>query len=52
MYHCHVQYHADGGMVGVFLVTNEDGSVPGSAKAALDRFQSGPMGHMGGMDHP
>lgn len=47
MYHCHVQYHADGGMVGVFLVTNEDGSVPQDAQAALARFHSGHMGHMG-----
>nr|WTB34933.1 multicopper oxidase domain-containing protein [Streptomyces sp. NBC_00830] len=29
MYHCHVQSHADMGMVGVFLVTEADGTVPG-----------------------
>ncbi|MFJ5899999.1 multicopper oxidase domain-containing protein [Streptomyces sp. NPDC093064] len=29
MYHCHVQSHSDMGMAGVFLVTEEDGSVPG-----------------------
>lgn len=45
MYHCHVQYHADAGMVGVFLVTNEDGSVPDHAKSALERFRSGQMTH-------
>jgi FtsP/CotA-like multicopper oxidase with cupredoxin domain len=38
MYHCHVQFHSDGGMVGVFLVQNADGSVPESARAALVRF--------------
>lgn len=48
MYHCHVQYHADAGMVGVFLVTDEDGSVPENAKSALDRFHGS---HVGGMGH-
>jgi hypothetical protein len=38
MYHCHVQFHSDGGMVGVFLVQNADGSIPESARAALARF--------------
>lgn len=38
MYHCHVQFHADAGMVGIFLVRNEDGSIPDHAQAALDRF--------------
>ncbi|MFI1953974.1 multicopper oxidase domain-containing protein [Streptomyces xinghaiensis] len=28
MYHCHVQSHADMGMAGLFLVTEEDGSLP------------------------
>ena len=27
MYHCHVQFHVDGGMVGLFLVRNSDGSI-------------------------
>ncbi|RLL70787.1 multicopper oxidase domain-containing protein [Streptomyces sp. Z26] len=29
MYHCHVQSHADMGMAGLFVVTDEDGNVPG-----------------------
>ncbi|WP_338681222.1 multicopper oxidase domain-containing protein [Streptomyces acidiscabies] len=29
MYHCHVQSHSDMGMVGLFLVKKEDGSIPG-----------------------
>ncbi|MFE6970523.1 multicopper oxidase domain-containing protein [Isoptericola sp. NPDC057653] len=39
MYHCHVQFHSDGGMAGVFLVRNADGSMPDGAQAAIDRFQ-------------
>jgi FtsP/CotA-like multicopper oxidase with cupredoxin domain len=38
MYHCHVQFHADGGMVGLFLVRNSDGSLPPGAQEAIDRF--------------
>jgi FtsP/CotA-like multicopper oxidase with cupredoxin domain len=38
MYHCHVQFHADGGMVGLFLVRNPDGSLPPGAQEAMDRF--------------
>jgi FtsP/CotA-like multicopper oxidase with cupredoxin domain len=38
MYHCHVQFHSDGGMAGVFLVRNEDGSMPEGAQEALDRY--------------
>jgi FtsP/CotA-like multicopper oxidase with cupredoxin domain len=38
MYHCHVQFHADGGMAGVFLVRHEDGSMPDGAQEALDRY--------------
>jgi FtsP/CotA-like multicopper oxidase with cupredoxin domain len=38
MYHCHVQFHADGGMVGLFLVRNPDGSMPAGAQEAIDRF--------------
>jgi FtsP/CotA-like multicopper oxidase with cupredoxin domain len=29
MYHCHVQSHADMGMVGMFMVTDENGNMPG-----------------------
>lgn len=39
MYHCHVQFHSDGGMSGIFLVQNADGSVPASAAAALAHFR-------------
>jgi FtsP/CotA-like multicopper oxidase with cupredoxin domain len=39
MYHCHVQSHADGGMVGLFLVRNADGSMPPGAEDAIHRFQ-------------
>jgi len=50
MYHCHVQFHSDGGMSGVFLVRNADGSMPAGAQAALDRFQQHdhPPGHVHG----
>jgi FtsP/CotA-like multicopper oxidase with cupredoxin domain len=37
MYHCHVQFHSDGGMAGVFLVRNADGSMPPGAQEAIDR---------------
>jgi manganese oxidase len=40
MYHCHVQFHSDAGMSGIFLVRNEDGSLPEGAQAALDRFHA------------
>ncbi|WP_318306681.1 multicopper oxidase domain-containing protein [Amycolatopsis solani] len=39
MYHCHVQTHSDGGMVGLFLVRNADGSLPDGAQEAIDRFK-------------
>ncbi|MFI5937351.1 multicopper oxidase domain-containing protein [Actinoplanes sp. NPDC051494] len=39
MYHCHVQSHSDGGMAGIFLVRNADGSMPPGAQEAIDRFQ-------------
>ncbi|WP_233275866.1 multicopper oxidase domain-containing protein [Isoptericola variabilis] len=39
MYHCHVQFHSDAGMAGVFLVRNEDGSLPDGAQEALDRYR-------------
>jgi FtsP/CotA-like multicopper oxidase with cupredoxin domain len=39
MYHCHVQFHSDGGMAGIFLVRNADGSMPDGAQEAIDRFQ-------------
>jgi hypothetical protein len=38
MYHCHVQFHSDGGMAGIFLVRNADGSMPPGAQDAIDRF--------------
>jgi len=38
MYHCHVQFHVDGGMVGLFLVRNANGSMPAGAQEAIDRF--------------
>lgn len=38
MYHCHVQFHSDQGMAGIFLVRNADGSMPEGAQAALDRY--------------
>jgi FtsP/CotA-like multicopper oxidase with cupredoxin domain len=47
MYHCHVQFHSDGGMVGLFLVRNADGSMPAGAQEAIDRFH----GHMHSMTH-
>jgi FtsP/CotA-like multicopper oxidase with cupredoxin domain len=40
MYHCHVQFHADDGMVGLFLVRNADGSMPAGAQEAIDRFHN------------
>lgn len=40
MYHCHVQFHSDQGMSGIFLVRDEDGSVPEHAQAALDRYRN------------
>lgn len=42
MYHCHVQSHSDGGMAGVFLVRNADGSMPDGAQDALDRYGAHP----------
>ncbi|SDU62458.1 multicopper oxidase domain-containing protein [Jiangella alkaliphila] len=48
MYHCHVQFHSDGGMAGIFLVRNEDGSIPDHAQEAIDRYHA----HHGGLgDH-
>ena len=29
MHHCHVQSHADMGMAGMFMVTDENGNMPG-----------------------
>lgn len=40
MYHCHVQFHADGGMAGLFLVRTPDGGMPPGAQAAIDRFNN------------
>ncbi|SFP03362.1 Multicopper oxidase [Amycolatopsis arida] len=49
MYHCHVQFHSDGGMAGVLLVRNADGSMPPGAREALDRYhQHGHVGHTHG----
>ncbi|MFI9486515.1 multicopper oxidase domain-containing protein [Promicromonospora sp. NPDC052451] len=45
MYHCHVQFHSDGGMAGIFLVRNADGSMPEGAQDAIDRFHEH-GGHM------
>jgi FtsP/CotA-like multicopper oxidase with cupredoxin domain len=45
MYHCHVQFHADGGMVGLFLVRNADGSMPPGAQEAIDRFHNHQHSH-------
>jgi FtsP/CotA-like multicopper oxidase with cupredoxin domain len=39
MYHCHVQFHSDGGMAGLFLVRNADGSMPAGAEEAIHRFR-------------
>jgi FtsP/CotA-like multicopper oxidase with cupredoxin domain len=38
MYHCHVQFHADGGMSGLFVVRSPDGQVSPKTQAAIDRF--------------
>ncbi|WP_228713914.1 MULTISPECIES: multicopper oxidase domain-containing protein [Prauserella] len=38
MYHCHVQFHSDGGMAGVWLIRNADGSMPEGAQETLDRY--------------
>ncbi|HXF56438.1 MAG TPA: multicopper oxidase domain-containing protein [Actinomycetota bacterium] len=42
MYHCHVQGHADAGMVGIFLVRTADGQLTEQEKEALERWR-----HMG-----
>jgi manganese oxidase len=39
MYHCHMQGHSDGGMEGIFLVTEADGSITPGARAALHRWR-------------
>ncbi len=38
MYHCHVQFHSEGGMSGIFLVRNADGTIPDHAQEAIDRY--------------
>ena len=38
MYHCHVQFHADGGMSGLFVVRGPNGEVSPQLQAAIDRF--------------
>jgi FtsP/CotA-like multicopper oxidase with cupredoxin domain len=45
MYHCHVQNHSDGGMVGLFLVRNADGSMPPGAEEAIHRFHNHSLSH-------
>lgn len=45
MYHCHVQFHSDAGMGGIFLVRNADGSMPDGAQEAIDRFHEHEGGH-------
>jgi FtsP/CotA-like multicopper oxidase with cupredoxin domain len=58
MYHCHVQFHADGGMSGIFLVRDSTGRIPASAQAALARaaamrpVRTGPALSMPGMSMP
>ncbi|TDE11517.1 copper oxidase [Jiangella asiatica] len=46
MYHCHVQFHSDP-MSGIFLVRNEDGTIPDHAQEAIDYFHGH---HHGGHD--
>jgi FtsP/CotA-like multicopper oxidase with cupredoxin domain len=41
MYHCHVQFHSEGGMSGIFLVRNEDGTIPDHAQEAIARYHHG-----------
>lgn len=45
MYHCHVQSHSDAGMVGIFLVRTEDGTVTAASKRALKRWREESGGH-------
>ncbi|MFN2389720.1 MAG: multicopper oxidase domain-containing protein [Actinomycetota bacterium] len=47
MFHCHVQFHSDGGMVSLLLVRTPDGRVTPQEKAAVRRFkkQEGHGGH-------
>ena len=40
MYHCHVQFHSDAGMVGLFVVNNADGSPPPDSEELMERFQA------------
>ncbi|MCM3661363.1 multicopper oxidase domain-containing protein [Georgenia satyanarayanai] len=40
MYHCHVQFHSDAGMSGIFLVRNADGSMPDGAQESIDWFHN------------
>ena len=41
MYHCHVQFHADGGMSGLFVVRGPNGEISPQTQAAIDRFKAG-----------
>ncbi len=46
MYHCHVQFHSDNGMVGLFLVRNPNGTMPAGAQDAIDHFHGHASGGM------
>ena len=35
-----MQFHSDDGMAGIFLVRNEDGSLPPGAEEALERYRN------------
>jgi FtsP/CotA-like multicopper oxidase with cupredoxin domain len=50
MYHCHVQFHADEGMAGLFLVKNADGTMPAGMREHIAHMKamsvtSRPGGH-------
>ncbi len=45
MYHCHVQFHSDSGMVGLFLVRTPDGQITPQEEKAKERFRRQEGGH-------
>ena len=47
MYHCHVQFHADGGMSGLFVVRSPNGQISPKTQGAIDRFMG--MSHSAAM---
>ncbi|MFC0109078.1 multicopper oxidase domain-containing protein [Kibdelosporangium aridum] len=49
MYHCHVQLHADAGMVGLFLVKNADGSMPPGMEKHVEHMKTMSVTPMPGM---